>query len=168
METKLFAQIHEHLNGKGISSFYQPANAESKDIEILGIPFKKYEGGFLDNIDYTMTAAQRDNAIAFIICAAIHPILDDAPKYSKKNGMVLMNGAKEFMSTEMPYLTDGTDVPIKWVIEERVTISGKPYFALEGSCMMLVSGQERVSELCEFMEGWLDFPIVAFQELKTN
>lgn len=168
MQKTFFTQVHEHLKAKGIVSHHQPKDDDKTDMEFLGIPFKKYEGDILEDVAYTVTLAIRDKHVAFIICAAMHPLSDTHPRYNKSNGMIMLDGAKRLMSAQIPYLTEGTQVPITWEIEERVTNTGQPYLSLEGTCQMALSSFDMLSEFSEFMEGWEDFPIVSFEEVKIS
>lgn len=164
MQQTFLAQIYEHLKEKDIVVFYQPKDVNKTDLEFLGIPFKKYEGDILEDMAYTTTLAVREKYVAFIICAAMHPVSDIHARYSKANGMIMLTGAKQLMSKEIPYLTEDTQVPITWEIEERVTDSGQPYLALEGTCQLMLSDTYVIDEFKEFMESWVDFPIITFEE----
>lgn len=168
MTATFFSQLHDRLKEKNIVVNYQPQDEDKTDLEFLGIPFKKFKGDILEDIAYTATLAIRDKLVAFIIVAAIHPISDTHARYSKSNGMIMMEGAKGLLSAEIPYLTDDTQVPITWGIEERTTVSGQPYLALEGTCQMVIRGFDMLDEFAEFMEGWEDFPIVEFEEAKIS
>ncbi len=165
MSATFFSRVYEALKSKGIVVHHHHDEDPEVNLEILILPFKKYMGPVLEDLNYCVRIAMRDNHMAFIITAAMYPLNDINPRYSKDNGMKLLTTAKQLLSNDVPYLTEGEDIPITWEIEERTSDTGQGFLSLEGSCQ-LVSDDIPVDEFVEFMEGWEDFPVVEFEEQK--
>ena len=165
MSTTFLSQVYEALKAKNLKVAHQ--EKDIVDIEYMSHWFKRYEGPGIKHVDYCVTFAMADNNLGFIISCALYPLSDSNPRYSLENGKKLMTVAKDTLVADIPYLTSDTNVPIAWEIEERINEYGQKYLALEGTGVFGIDNVT-VEEFVEFMDGWQDFPVFEFEEVKLN
>lgn len=165
MSTTFLSQVYEALKAKNLKVAH--LEKDIVDIEYMTHWFKRYEGPGIKAVDYCVTFAMANNKLGFIISCALYPLSDSHARYSLENGKKLMTVAKDTLAADVPYLTEDTNVPIAWEIEERVNEYGQKYLAFAGSGAMGVDDVS-VEEFIEFMDGWQDFPVFEFEETKLS
>jgi hypothetical protein len=165
MSTTFLSQVYEALKAKNLKVAYQ--EKDIVDIEYMTHWFKRYEGPDIKQVDYCVTFAMAGNKLGFIISCALYPLSEIHQRYSLENGKKLMTVAKNTLAADVPYLTEDTSIPIAWEIEERANKYDQKYLALEGTGVLGIDDVS-VEEFLEFMDGWQDFPIFEFEEVKFD